>query len=378
MKKNIIVLLALAISLGAMAKKPTINTHTWDAVNADPFTCEAPEIHTLQSTAQNFTKRVNVSSRDGVLETNVVRPHIGVNEYYVFVGHAGNPETEIPYGDIYWDVNMIDYADFIVDYVDVYTIYVTPPVVEHFDTIYVDVASKKADFELYTTAGKTSKDGKAYCKEGDSKYHYNIFKGTTLEKQYAQNTDMPYSLKLAEGEYDYYVTMGKQQINAPARENTYIPEPQSWGINIEWIDLFHIKVIDECRDLVYRKWNDLMFVNNGPINNGGNGKFVAYQWYKVEVEEGVKKGILIEGATEQWYQDEKLKNDNHKYYCKVTDKDGKVIYTCPQVFSALDYSATKDPHKTTEKVAARKIMRDGQFLVERDGQLYTITGERVE
>ena len=397
MKKNIIVLLALAISLGAMADNnlPTINIHDpWPTVNADPFTCEAPATknYTIYSTAPNkgYAYRLYYSYNDGdlsgiqsTLPSLSVRPKYGFNNtYYVFVGHAGDPRDIYPWNHEYWTLaDGYMPGGFIVDYIDVFTINVEHPVVEHYDTIYVDVASKKAEFKLYSTIG-TSKDGRAYCRSlVFSGKAYSICEavpgGTRLEKQALPEEKMPYTIKLPAGNYAYLVTMGDVAINAPARES-YIEDPPLYGLNyIEWADLFHIKVIDECRDLVYRKWNDLMFVNNGPINNGGNGNFVAYQWYKVE-ERGTT-GILIEGATEQWYQDEKLATDNHyKYYCKVTDKDGKVIYTCPQVFSTLDYSAKEDPHKTTEKVAARKIMRDGQFLVERDGQLYTITGERVE
>ena len=312
-----------------------------------------------------------------------VYPKLGRNTYYVYVGHAGNPRDIYPWDHEYWMlVGGYMPEDFIVDYIDVFTINVEHPVVEHYDTIYVDVASKTAEFELYSTVGKKSKDGKDYCPTLDFagkafSISRAVMGGTTEVAKALPEKDMPYTIKLPAGNYAYFVTAGYTPVNAPARE-AYIEDPPLYGLNnIDWTDLFHIKVIDECRDLVYRKWNDLMFVNNGSINNGGNGNFVEYQWYKVE-ERGTK-GILIEGATDQWYQDENLKNDNHyKYYCKVTDKDGKVIYTCPQVFSALDYSAKEDPHKPDVKVAARKIMRDGQFLVERDGQLYTITGERVE
>ena len=395
MKKNIMVLLALAISLGAMAKNnlPTIKTNAaWPTVNADPFTCNAPTTtsYSIYSTATgSYAYKFYFSEIDGDLSgiqstrpSMPVYPKLGRNTYYVYVGHAGNPRDIYPWDHEYWTlVGGYMPEGFIVDYIDVFTINVEHPVVEHYDTIYVDVASKTAEFDLYSTVG-TSKDGKDYCPTLDFagkafSISRAVMGGTTPVAQAVPEKNMPYTIKLSEGNYAYFVTAGYIPINAPARE-AYIEDPPLYGLNnINWTDLFHIKVINECRDLVYRKWNDLMFVNNGSINNGGNGKFAAYQWYKVE-ERGTK-GILIEGATDQWYQDEKLATDNHyEYYCKVTDKNGKVIYTCPKKFSTLEYSANEDPHKKTEKVAARKIMRDGQFLVERDGQLYTITGERVE
>ena len=390
MKKNIIVLLALAISLGAMAEGnlPTVKTNNaWPTVNADPFTCEAPSTYTIKSSAQgSYAYKFYYSANDGdlsgtrsTLPSLSVRPTQGLNTYYVFVGHAGNPRDIYPWNHEYWtlaDGYMPE--DFVVDYIDVFTINVEHPVVEHYDTIYVDVASKTAEFELYSTVGKKSKDGKEYCLSAmfNGKV-YNIIRavagGTTPIEKAVQDKDMPYSLTLTEGTYAYYVTTGYTQINAPARENSYIQDPPLYGLNnIEWSDLFHIKVVNECRnDLLYRKWNDVMFVNNGSINNGGDSTFVAYQWYK--------DGKLIEGATNQWYQEENPnENTRTEYYCKITDKNGKVIYTCGTYFSDMKPSLNYNKHKPEEKVAARKIMRDGQFLVERDGQLYTITGERVE
>ena len=49
----------------------------------------------------------------------------------------------------------------------------------------------------------------------------------------------------------------------------------------------------ECQDIVYRKWNDLLFVDNG------NEQFVAFQWYKnhVALPGETKQYIYTQGSS---------------------------------------------------------------------------------
>ena len=141
---------------------------------------------------------------------------------------------------------------------------------------------------------------------------------------------------------------------------------------IMWCDYYAIYVPNPtCTSgLVYRKWNDFMFVDNG--KNGGKGKFVSYQWYK--------EGNPIKGATKQWIRttlpEYEQKAPSGRYYVLITDDQGKSFFTCPTEFRNLPQSAAEDPHKSAG--AAVKRLRNGQLLIEYNGKSYNAQGQLIE
>jgi len=75
-----------------------------------------------------------------------------------------------------------------------------------------------------------------------------------------------------------------------------------------------------CDSIVYRKWEDVLFVNNS-----GN-RYVSYQWYRDQT--------AIAGATKQYYYGEgqKLQGDGHRYYVVATMANGQTVTSCEEVF----------------------------------------------
>ena len=392
MKKNIILLLDLALPFLTFAQ--TITEHNIE-VNADPFTCDATV--TIKSSLADAKyiryykdydwSYIQTHVYDNVYEITTARDKKSMEitlpviyRYQVIVAAGNNIIINAPQREHGETASTpVDELpkpwEFDVERYDVYYITVEHPVVEHFDTIYADMLTGKADFPLYSTAGTKAADGRTYC--GDRRSYYIIANENKREALLpANDKQLDYTLSLsADGQsyknYKYYVMCANQKINSPARAGVIKdPENAISGHDVYWTDLFYIHVVKpECRsNLVYRKWDDLMFVNNGKINGGGDSTFVAYQWYA--------EGNILKGETKQWMQTNV--NPNDRYYAKITDKDGKYIFTCPCTFDAMPQSVSYNTYQKAEKAPARKIMKNGQLLIERDKQLYTITGERVE
>ncbi|MCQ2341727.1 MAG: hypothetical protein MJZ48_04675 [Paludibacteraceae bacterium] len=104
----------------------------------------------------------------------------------------------------------------------------------------------------------------------------------------------------------------------------------------------------ECHEIVYSKWNDLLFVDNG------DEQYVAYQWYKDH--------NLMEGETKQYLYTEGvvLKGDKHIYHVIVTKKDGKQVMSCEYTFEEFPRSAEENAGVQVRKAA-----------------LYSYTGRKV-
>lgn len=105
----------------------------------------------------------------------------------------------------------------------------------------------------------------------------------------------------------------------------------------------------ECKDIIYRKWNDLLFVDNG------NEEFVGYQWYR--------NHNAIEGQTRQYLytQGVILEGDNNIYHVVATRQDGSQVISCEGRFEDFSPSASLNP---------------GQKIVKR-AVLYSSSGEKV-
>lgn len=88
---------------------------------------------------------------------------------------------------------------------------------------------------------------------------------------------------------------------------------------------------EDCQEVVYAKWNNVLFVNNGPT--GLNGQAQTYAWYQ--------DGVLIQGATEQSYYNPSGMSGT--YWAKITLRNGSVVSSCPHTFADTDRSADKNP-----------------------------------
>ncbi|MCQ2342013.1 MAG: hypothetical protein MJZ75_00770 [Paludibacteraceae bacterium] len=93
----------------------------------------------------------------------------------------------------------------------------------------------------------------------------------------------------------------------------------------------------ECKDIVYRKWNDLLFVDNG------DNLFVNYQWYE--------DGVLMPGETKQYLYNYGviLKGNGKRYYAIVTKADGTQIMTCEYTFE--EFNASVELNAAPRKMA---------------------------
>ena len=91
---------------------------------------------------------------------------------------------------------------------------------------------------------------------------------------------------------------------------------------------------DCIEGIMYRKWENVLFVDNG------KGLYTAYQWYKND-----KK---LPGETKQRYYtgSKPMAGTSDTYYCEMTRKDGKVEQTCAHTFDecprSADHTAVED------------------------------------
>ena len=129
--------------------------------------------------------------------------------------------------------------------------------------------------------------------------------------------------------------------------------------------------LSDCQSgLVFTKWDDFMFVNNGwaIVDNveGGKGEFEKYQWYHNDQP--------IQGATNQWYRTTQTEKEmpNGEYFVKITKKDGSVIITCPKSFRELPRS--EEYNHQGYSAPSRKSLEDGHLVIEIDGHVYNAQG----
>ncbi|MBO7502061.1 MAG: T9SS type A sorting domain-containing protein [Paludibacteraceae bacterium] len=83
-------------------------------------------------------------------------------------------------------------------------------------------------------------------------------------------------------------------------------------------------VVDCVEKLVYRKWQDVIFCDNG------QREFVAFQWYKDEklMSGETKQYLYMPGGFGQSF-----------YFVEVTDRNGQKRRTCPETFDDTPRSA---------------------------------------
>ena len=104
-----------------------------------------------------------------------------------------------------------------------------------------------------------------------------------------------------------------------------------------------------CVDVIYRKWDDLLFVNNG------DHLFTAYQWYCNDA--------ILDGETRQFLYTEGvvLRGDGKTYYCVMTLADGTTVKACANTFEAFPASVETDrPQQAPEVI--KYIYRGGLYI----------------
>ena len=104
------------------------------------------------------------------------------------------------------------------------------------------------------------------------------------------------------------------------------------------IDNYVVKVKDctppppePCQELIYSKWDDVLFVNNG------DSIFVSYQWYM--------DGQAMEGETKQYYytNGQSMAGDSHEYHAVAYKSDGSSVTACAYMFDSFTRSAELNP-----------------------------------
>ncbi|MCQ2347740.1 MAG: hypothetical protein MJZ65_00960 [Paludibacteraceae bacterium] len=95
---------------------------------------------------------------------------------------------------------------------------------------------------------------------------------------------------------------------------------------------------EECEDnLIFSKWDDVLFVNNG------SQRFTAYQWYCADT--------LVPGATDQYIHKAGMATDGAMYYAVATEVNGHKVTCCPKLFVDFPASQPLNPAEQVRKVA---------------------------
>lgn len=125
-------------------------------------------------------------------------------------------------------------------------------------------------------------------------------------------------------------------------ESVVTLDKQKWVLTVEDC------TPETCEDVIYRKWNDFLFVDNF------SGQYVGYQWYS--------DGAIIPGANGQYYYAEGvvLRGDGHAYHCVMTKTDGTKETACAHLFD--EFGASVQSGRTPAPVRAMVYSPAGHLL----------------
>jgi len=120
---------------------------------------------------------------------------------------------------------------------------------------------------------------------------------------------------------------------------------------------------EECENVIYRKWDDLLFVDNG------EQRYTAYQWYSNDA--------ILEGETRQFLYTEgsTLNGNGNTYYCVMTLADGTTVKACANTFDA--FPASVEAGKQQQAPQAVKYIYDGRLYIRHGGKTYNGQGACV-
>lgn len=118
-----------------------------------------------------------------------------------------------------------------------------------------------------------------------------------------------------------------------------------------------------CVDAIYRKWNDLLFVDNG------EQLYTAYQWYSNDA--------LLDGETRQFLYTEGviLNGDGKTYYCVMTLADGSTVKACANTFDGFPASVVVDKKQQAPETV--KYIYQGRLYIRHKGKTYNGQGACV-
>ncbi len=118
-----------------------------------------------------------------------------------------------------------------------------------------------------------------------------------------------------------------------------------------------------CEDVIYRKWDDLLFVDNS------NHLYTAYQWYCNDAP--------LDGETRQFLYTEGvvLSGDGKTYYCLLTLADGTTVKACANLFDAFPASVAADKQQQAPK--AVKYIDNGRLYIRHGDKTYNGQGACV-
>lgn len=118
-----------------------------------------------------------------------------------------------------------------------------------------------------------------------------------------------------------------------------------------------------CENVIYRKWNDLLFVDNGDQN------YVAYQWYC--------DGVAMEGETRQFLYTNGvvLSGSVQIFYCVMTLADGTTVKACANTFDNFPASAATGKQQQAPEVI--KYIYQGRLYIRYENKTYNGQGACV-
>ena len=118
-----------------------------------------------------------------------------------------------------------------------------------------------------------------------------------------------------------------------------------------------------CENVIYRKWNDLLFVDNG------DQRFATYQWYC--------DGVAMEGETRQFLYTEGvvLIGNGKTYYCIMTLADGSTVKACANTFDGFPASVAADKQQQAPQVV--KYIYQGRLYIRYNNKTYNGQGACV-
>jgi hypothetical protein len=118
-----------------------------------------------------------------------------------------------------------------------------------------------------------------------------------------------------------------------------------------------------CEDVIYRKCDDLLFVNNG------DHRFTGYQWYCNDA--------ALEGETRQFLHTDGvvLSGDGKTYYCVMTLADGTTAKACANLFDAFPASVESNQRQEAPQVI--KYIYNGRLYIRHGEKTYNGQGACV-
>lgn len=159
--------------------------------------------------------------------------------------------------------------------------------------------------------------------------------GSPVQKEYPGNDQLieiaiPNGVKAGK----YSVTITIENLDAETVSEPYIAEFYLDG------------AADGENALVKTKWDDVVYASNA------DREFVAYQWYR--------DGKLLQGETNQYYQEKNGLVSSAAYSVKIQKADGNVVFSCPfNVAKSISKSAV-----SAIRVYPNPAIANEQFTVE--------------